>query len=121
MRHPEPAAPAAPWESSAPRVAGRRQARAPRSCDTATSGGGRQAVGGAEELRLIGSLGRQLVDDATAVDDDRPVAGSLDLIELRGQQQDRRAGCRQLADELVDLLLRADVDAARRVVEEERP
>ena len=86
-----------------------------------TSSRGRQPVRRAQQRRLIGAIGRQLVDHAPAEDDDGAVADALDLLQLRGEEQHRGAGGRQLADELVDLALRADVDPARRVVEQERP
>ncbi len=56
-----------------------------------------------------------------AEDHDRPVAGKLDLLELGGVEQDGRAVGGEVAQELVDLMLGADVDAAGRVEAEERP
>ena len=61
-----------------------------------------------------------LGDDATAEDDDDAVAGELDLLELRGIQEHGGASRGQVSEQLVDLLLRADVDAARRVEAEHR-
>ena len=52
---------------------------------------GRQVVGGAQEGRLVGVLDGDLGDDPAAEDDDRAVAGELDLLELGGVEQDRRA------------------------------
>ena len=74
---------------------------------------------GAQEGRLVGLRRRELVDHPPAEDDDGAIADAMDLVELRGEEQDRRAGLGELADEAVDLLLGADVDPARRVVEEE--
>ena len=58
------------------------------SSSAATSSGigdvGRQVVGGAQQGRLVGLVDRDLGDDPAAEDDDRPVAGELDLLELRG-------------------------------------
>ena len=81
----------------------------------------RQAVRGAQERRLVGFRRRDLVDDAPAEDHDGPIAGELDLLQLGGVQQHGRAAGRQLAQQLVDLALRADVDAPRRVEAEQRP
>src|SRR6185503_15022520 len=82
---------------------------------------GLQVVRRAEERRLVGVRGGDLRDDATTEDDDRAIAGELDLLQLRRVEQDRRAGRGEVPEELVDLLLRADVDAARRVEAEHRP
>ena len=60
----------------------------------------RQAVRGAEQGRLIGLGGGHLVHDPAAEDDDRPVAHELDLLQLRGVQQDRRAGRRKVPEQL---------------------
>ena len=81
---------------------------------------GREVVGGPQERRLVGILDRDLGDHPAAEDDDRPVAGELDLLELRGVQQDGGARRRQVAQQLVDLPLRADVDAAGRVEAQHR-
>ena len=102
----------------------RRRPRPPAPSAATSSGIGdvrRQVVGGAQERRLVGVLDGDLGDDPSAEDHDRPVAGELDLLELRGVEQDRRARRRELAQELVDLALGADVDAARRVEAEHRP
>ena len=66
---------------------------------------GRQPVRRAEERRLIGLGGGQLIDDLAAEDDHRPVARKLDLLQLRGVQQDRRATRRKVPQQLVDLAL----------------
>ena len=58
------------------------------------------------------SSGGQLAHDPPAEDDDRAVADELDLLELGGVQQDRRARLGEVAQQHVDLVLRADVDAA---------
>ena len=79
-----------------------------------------EAVGGAHERRLVGDLRGHLVHDAPAEDDDGAVAGQLDLLQLRGVEQDGRAGRGELAQEVVDLALGADVDAARGVEAEQR-
>ena len=99
--------------SASPRL---RSRRAPRA-----SGVRRQVIGGAQEGRLVGVGGGDLGHDPAAEDDDRPVADELDLLELGGVEEDRRAGLRQLAQQSVDLALGADVDAAGRVEAEHRP
>ena len=63
---------------------------------------------------------RHLVDDAAAEDDDGAVADELDLLQLGGVEEHRGAGRGELAQQVVDLALGADVDAARRVEAEER-
>ena len=58
----------------------------------------------------VGSSASADVDlghDPAAEDHDRPVAGELDLLELRGVEQDRRAGLGEVAEQHVDLVLRA--------------
>ena len=88
-----------------------------RMCEDADIGRGvaRQAVGGAGQRRLVGDLDRQHVDDAAAEDDDGAVADELHLLEFGGVEQDRLALAGEFAQQPVDLLLGADVDAARRV------
>jgi len=49
------------------------------------------------------------------------VAEPQHLLELGRDEHDRHALARELGDELLDLGLRPDVDAARRLVEDEEP
>ena len=56
---------------------------------------------------------------AAAVEDEDAVREADDLGQLGGAEQDRPAAVGELADEQVDLALGPDVDAARRVVEQE--
>ncbi len=79
-----------------------------------------EVVGRAQERRLVRVLGRDLGDDRAAEDHDGAVADQLDLLELRGVEQDRRAGLGQVAEQDVDLLLGPDVDASRRVEAQHR-
>ena len=58
----------------------------------------RQVVRGAQERRLVGLLDGDLGHDPPAEHDDRPVAGELDLLELRGVEEDRGPAGGQLAD-----------------------
>ena len=80
-----------------------------------------QVVRGAQQRRLVGVGRVDLGDHPAAEDHDRPVADELDLLQLRGVEQDRGAGLRQVAEQHVDLVLGADVDAAGRVEAEHRP
>ena len=54
-----------------------------------------------------------------AAHDDDPVGEPEDLLDLVRDQQDRDAARGQVDDQLVEVALRADVDAARRIVGEE--
>jgi len=78
-------------------------------------GAARQAVGGAHQCRLVGLLDREDVDEPAAEDDDDAVADALHLFELRGVEQHGLAVAGELAQQLVDFLLGADIDAARGV------
>ena len=74
----------------------------------------------AQEARLVGFRRRHLAGDAAAEQHDRPIAGEADLGQFRGEQAERTAPCvGDLAQERIDLLLGADVDAARRVEAEQ--
>ena len=79
-----------------------------------------QVVRGAQQGRFVGLGHRDLGDDPAAEHDDRPIAGQLDLLEFGGIEQHRRAGRRQVADELVDLFLGPDVDATGGIEAEHR-
>ena len=79
-----------------------------------------QVVRRAQQGGFVGLLDRDLGDDPPTEDDDRPVAGQLDLLELGGVEQHRGAGRREVADQFVDLLLGPDVDAAGRVEAQHR-
>ena len=75
---------------------------------------------GAQETRFIGLARLHLAGNATREEHDGPIAGEADLGELGGEQKDRGALRRDLAQERIDLPLRADVDAARRIEAQER-
>ena len=79
-----------------------------------------EVVGGAQEGRLVGAGRRHLGDDLAAEDDDHAVAGELDLLQLRGVEEDGCAGRGQVAQQDVDLGLGADVDPARGVEAQHR-
>ena len=82
---------------------------------------GAEVVGGSQQRRLVGVGAVELGHDLATEDHDRPVADELDLLQLGRVEEDGRAGRRQVAQEDVDLALRADVDPARRVEAEHRP
>ena len=56
-----------------------------------------------------------------AEDDDGAVADQLHLLQFRGVEQDRLALLGQLAQQPVDFLLGANVDAARRIEAQDGP
>ena len=81
----------------------------------ATAGGHQQA-----DLVLIRGPAVDHADQLAAVDDRDPVGQLEDLVELRGDQQDRRPGV-ALGDRLaVDELDAADIESARRLIEDEQ-
>ena len=80
----------------------------------------RQPVGGTHERRFVRDLGRHLRDDAAVVDDHGPVAGELHFFQFRGVEQHGCARLRQVPQQVVDLPLGTDVDAARGVEAEQR-
>jgi hypothetical protein len=68
-----------------------------------------------EQRRLVRVDAGDLRDDAATEDDDGAVADELDLLQLGRVEQHGGAGLREVPKEHVDLLLRADVDAAGRI------
>ena len=78
---------------------------------------GGEAVGGGEQGVLAG-VGGQVGDDPSAVEHRGAIAHETDLAQLAGEHQHRRPLVGQGADEVVDLVLGADVDASRRVEEQ---
>ena len=62
---------------------------------------------------------RKLRLDAAAIEDIGAVREVQDLGQVGGDQHDRRAGLAEIADEGVDRDARADIDADRRLVEDE--
>ncbi len=73
-----------------------------------------EPVGGGEQGVLAG-IGGQLGDDPATVEHCSAVAHEADLAQLAGEHEDGRAFVGERADEVVHLMLGADVDAARRV------
>ena len=69
----------------------------------------------------VGELGQGAVEqDPAVVDDDHPLAEGLDVGHVVARQQDRRAEAAVvLGDERPDPLLHRDVEAERRLVEEQ--
>src|SRR6478609_6324056 len=64
-------------------------------------------------------LGRQGVEDPAVLHDEHPVADPEHLLELGGDEHDGQPVVGELADEVLHLDLGADVDAARRLVEDQ--
>ena len=71
------------------------------------------------ELALVGLAGEALAGDAAVEHHDDPVRERLDLVELDRDEQDRLAAVAQRDDLLVDELDGADVDAARRLADQQ--
>src|SRR3954453_23888738 len=86
------------------------------------SGGGRldgARVHRLEDRVLAQVLAGELRADPPAIEDEHAVADGGELVEIGRGEQDDRASRGGAPDEDVHLGLRADVDAARRVVEEQ--
>ena len=66
-------------------------------------------------------MDRDLGHDPAAEHHDGPVTCQLDLIEFRGVQEHGGSLLGELAQEAVDLVFGADIDATRRVEAEHRP
>ena len=89
--------------------------------------GSRRALGrlvgdveGAADQRALGDLvADQHALDRAVVEHEHAVAAADQLVVVGGIEDDRRAGIGELAQQLIDLLLGADVDAAGRVVEQD--
>ena len=88
----------------------RRHRRALLACDVERAG----------DQRALGDLGAdQLALDRAVIEHQHAVAAADQLVIVGRIEQDRRARVGELAQQLVDLLLGADVDAARRIVEQD--
>ena len=80
----------------------------------------RRDVERAGDQRALGDLGAdELAHDRAVVQHEHAVAAADQLVIVGGVEEDRRAGVGEAAQQLVDLLLGADVDAARRIVEQD--
>ena len=79
-----------------------------------------QPVGRRQQRALTG-VGGQLGDDPAVVQHGRAVADHRHLAQLAREHDDRRALVGQRPDEVVDLVLGADVDAAGRVEQQHHP
>ncbi|BCH14071.1 hypothetical protein MesoLjLa_09220 [Mesorhizobium sp. L-2-11] len=82
-------------------------------------GAARQAIRGAHQCRLVGEFDWEDIDDAPPKDDDDTIADTLHLLEFGCVEQHRLALVGEFAQQLVNLLLGADIDAARRVEAED--
>src|SRR5207247_5832395 len=72
----------------------------------------------AGDQRMLGDLDAdELALDRAVVEHQHAVAAADQLVIVGRIEQDRGAGVRQLAHQLIEFLLGADIDAARRVVE----
>ena len=69
------------------------------------------AVRSAQQGSLIRLAGRHFGDDLAAEQNDGAVADQADLRKLGGEQQHGRPGVGHLAQQAIDLMLRADIDA----------
>ena len=70
---------------------------------------------GAKQSFLVGFASRHLGDDFAPEQNDRPVAHQGNFRKLRREQKHGRPGVGHLAQQPINLLLGADVDAARRI------
>ena len=73
-----------------------------------------------QDRRLVDVGPRQFGGDPASRHDEHAVGEPDQFRHLRRDQDDTDAACRQLVDQPVDLGLGADVDAARRLVEDEQ-
>ena len=73
-----------------------------------------------KQARLVCFVGAHFRRDAAAEQDNRAVAGELDFRKFRREQKDGSALAGDLSQQRIDLLLGADVDAARRIETEQR-
>ena len=72
------------------------------------------------DQRALGDLGAdQLALDRAVVHHEHAVAAADQLVIVGRIEEDRRAVVGELAQQLIHLLLGADVDAARRIVEQD--
>ena len=78
-------------------------------------------MSGSHECRLVGGIGGHLSHHSATEDHHGAVAGELHLLKLRRVQQDCGTTGREIAEQVVDLALGADVDTARGVEAQQRP
>ena len=105
------------------RVAGSTSGRpslGARALDMRVGPTGRPAIAAAPIASSREFGAREFRDDASVPHDENAVAHPHDLRKLRGDEQDRHAVRGERVDLLPDLGLRADVDAARRLVEDQQ-
>ena len=106
-------------------VALEEAARARPAPDDATCAAGRLprvsggAHGGVDQPLLGDLVAAEGLDDLPARHDDDAVAEPLELLGVRGRDDDRHAAVGDLAQDAVDLRAGADVDALRRLVGEQ--
>src|SRR5574337_1456551 len=71
-----------------------------------------------DDIRLVEIVALKLAHDAPVVHDGDAVTAPDELVIVGRIEEDRGAMVRKLAHEAIELLLRPNVDAARRVVEQ---
>jgi hypothetical protein len=72
-----------------------------------------------EQAVIVDLAAPRLDRQPAPVQDEDTVREAHDLRQLRGAEEDRPAAVGEIADESIDLPFGPDVDAARRVVEQE--
>src|SRR6185437_16240561 len=74
-----------------------------------------------QSQRALVGVGGELADDGAVAHHDDAVGEGADLVEVDGDEEDRAAGVAQRAQAAMDELDGADIDAARRLPDEEEP
>src|SRR5258706_8398036 len=82
---------------------------------------GRAAGRGEHHPLLGGSVPVDLGGDAALMHDEDPIGHREDLGQVARDEEDAETGRPELGDDPVDLDLRADVDAAGRLIEDQHP
>ena len=72
-----------------------------------------------EDVGNVDRIPLQLIDMGAVAQHDHPVRIGDDLVELRGDHEQRKSVITQFADQADDLGVGADIDATRRVVEQQ--
>ena len=81
----------------------------------------RQVERAGDDVALGDLAAAQFAQDAPVIEDGDAIAAADQLVIVGGVEQDGRAGVGKAAQQLVDLLLGADVDAAGGIVEQDDP
>ncbi len=112
--------PIAPVDRLEPRPGGGQGGHAAPSAATGATArsGFRDELHDARGTHLTGT---ERADDVAVTQDDEAVGPLDDLLEIGADEDDREPLDRELAHERLDLCLRAHIDAAGRIVEDEHP